>query len=106
MITKETLLEIARYGQMAPSGDNLQDWRFSLKEDALELVGAFHNHPFNLNHRPSLTGYGAVLENMLIAAQELGLEMMEDLFPAGGGHRLSKVSRIFGENATSAFSIY
>ncbi len=88
MISRETLLKIARYGQMAPSGDNLQDWRFSLKENSIDLIGEFFSHPFNLSHRASFPGYGAVLENMSIAAQEFGFEMIEDLFPAGGGRDL------------------
>ncbi len=69
---------------MAPSGDNLQDWRFSLNGESLELLAEFmDHHPFNLNHRPSLTSHGTVLENARIASEEFGFEMIEELFPGG-----------------------
>jgi hypothetical protein len=87
-ISQEIISEIARYAQMAPSGDNLQDWRLSLNGDTLELIGEFDDHPFNFNHRPSLTGYGAVLENARIASEEFGFEMIEELFPEGANKKL------------------
>ncbi|MEO8065559.1 MAG: hypothetical protein ABI643_01740 [Candidatus Doudnabacteria bacterium] len=76
------ILEIA---VLAPSGDNSQPWKFSIKDDTLYviLVRNADDSAYNFMERGSLIGHGAVLENINIISRHLGLNANIQLFPEG-----------------------
>ena len=72
--------EVIRYiitaGIQAPSGDNAQPWKFSVKGNHISLYLDRDSDAsfFNVNQIASIISCGAVLENMRIAATAFGLE--------------------------------
>ncbi len=70
----------------APSGDNTQPWRFTVEGDtiALDLDPARDPSPMNAGQRMARIAVGAALENLLQAAQSLGLdvELLDDPSPS------------------------
>ncbi|MDH6312924.1 hypothetical protein M2137_001709 [Parabacteroides sp. PFB2-10] len=86
-IANDVLLEIVRFGIMAPSGDNVQPWRFAIGEDCITLFinrGADDSF-FNVQQVASLIACGAALQNMVYMAEVKGLEATVELFPYGEG---------------------
>jgi len=79
----QPLRKIIEAGTRAPSGDNCQPWRFQAGRDSIDLfnVPAQDNSLYNYRQRASLIALGACLENMLIAAADLGLEAQVGYFP-------------------------
>src|SRR4051794_1837037 len=82
----ETLSTLLQYAVLAPSADNLQPWTFhkngntldiSLQEaKAIPSVG-------NMKNTAGLVTLGALIENLDIAAQEMGYALNVELFPKG-----------------------
>ncbi len=77
------LKSVLQHAILAPSGDNCQPWKFSVKELQVEL----YNDPdrdtslYNLKQRASLIAHGALLENIRITAPTVGLHSTFELFP-------------------------
>ncbi len=67
----------------APSGDNMQPWRFVLTGDTLDLynIPTGDTSPYNMRQRGSFIAHGAVLENIEIIAPTFGLQSSVQLFP-------------------------
>lgn len=69
----------------APSGDNMQPWRFHVDGEtvAFALDPARDPSPMNAGQRMSRIAVGAALENLLIAAGSIGLnpELLDDPTP-------------------------
>ncbi|MDO8582331.1 MAG: hypothetical protein Q7S16_05675 [bacterium] len=67
----------------APSGDNMQPWRFALTDQMLDLynIPTGDTSPYNMRQRGSLIAHGAVLENIDIVAPTFGLQSSVQLFP-------------------------
>lgn len=92
-LTREQALEIIKKGILAPSADNLQPWRFRLRENGVDLF-------LNPEH---LTSYcdegfaapylsaGAVVENLRIAASAFGADIRVHYLPEQG-HPLKAAS--------------
>lgn len=66
------LHEIATAGTLAPSGDNLQPWRFGFDEGTLLIFDdPTRDHSlFNVRNLASYIALGAALENIMIAASK------------------------------------
>lgn len=67
------ILELARW---APSGDNIQPWRFEIIDDRHFIVYAFDTRDhcvYDLDGHPSQIALGALLETLTIAASAHGL---------------------------------
>lgn len=77
MISREQLLTLVDAGIQAPSADNMQPWKFRLMIDGLELYpeSKINNLFFDFKNTATLISLGAVVENISIAAEELGLRM-------------------------------
>lgn len=86
----EPLLDAA---SRAPSGDNTQPWRFVVDEGTvcLDLDPLRDPSPMNAGQRMSRIAVGAALENLLLAAEGLGLraEVLTDPSPFLARVRLS-----------------
>jgi molybdopterin/thiamine biosynthesis adenylyltransferase/nitroreductase len=67
----ETILEAARW---APSGDNLQPWRFEIASDERLIVHSKHDPDdvFDLDGALRLLSLGGLLENVRLTAARLG----------------------------------
>lgn len=86
-IPEDALRFIIRAAIQAPSGDNVQPWKFALKTDGLQFSINREADPsfFNVQQVASLLATGAALQNMEYAAGSLGLQCTAKLFPAGEG---------------------
>ena len=66
-------LELVRAAVLAPSPDNNQPWRFVSQGDRLLVyLAAEKRLPSDVNAMSDLTGLGAAIENLCIAASEIG----------------------------------
>lgn len=75
--------KIINDGIQAPSGDNSQPWKFALKDNVLEIICVPENDnpAYNLDQKGSLVAIGAMIENMVISATNLGYKLDIKLFP-------------------------
>lgn len=69
----------------APSGDNVQPWKFEVSKDFtciyLYNLPEKDNSYYNYNQMASYIAHGASIENMVIAARHLGYQTQVSLFP-------------------------
>jgi len=84
-IPKKVIRYIIRAGIQAPSGDNVQPWEFSFKDNNIFLYLNRDADPsfFNINQIASIISCGAVLENMRIAASAFDLNTNINYLPSG-----------------------
>ncbi len=77
--------DLVGYGILAPSPDNSQPWRFSVKEGALYIFDDKRRSSFlyNAGNRASLITMGAVIENINIAASHHSLKIDAEYLPPG-----------------------
>ncbi|TVQ98195.1 MAG: hypothetical protein EA399_11240 [Desulfovibrionales bacterium] len=82
-LPEDVLAYIIRAGIQAPSGDNAQPWRFSVRDDTISLFlnPAADTSFFNVNQYASIIACGAALENMRLAATRFGLTAKTMLVP-------------------------
>jgi nitroreductase len=85
---------LARAGSLAPSGDNLQPWSFTIENDALLVIhDPDRDHAlFNVRELASYIALGAVLENIAIAATKENYNARFAYFPDARNDKL--VARI------------
>lgn len=71
-------------GIQAPSGDNIQPWKFALRENTLSLYldRQADQSLFNIQQLASILSCGAVLTNIGVAATACGLQATITRFPA------------------------
>lgn len=83
VMDKSTLIELLRYACRAPSGDNVQPWRFTWDGVRLSIynVPGVHNPYLDFEERGSYIAHGALLENLRISAPHYGYNMEFELFP-------------------------
>lgn len=74
------ILNVARN---APSGDNSQPWEFKVSDNKVRLYNlpAKDNPVLNFEQRGSYVAHGALIENVLIAADHFGYRSDVTLFP-------------------------
>ncbi len=67
-------VKLLEYGIKAPSGHNTQAWKFKLKETCIEVYPDFSKELpiIDNNHRELYISLGCAVENICIAANELG----------------------------------
>lgn len=81
--TIENILELARW---APSGDNMQTWRFEIAAPDHLVVHAYDTRDhcvYDLDGHPSQIAFGTLLETIAIAASGHGLRAEITRRPAG-----------------------
>ena len=83
-VSREAFRYIVAAGMAAPSGDNVQPWRFSLGENRIDLAldRSADQSFFNVRQTASLLACGAALQNMVFAAGSLGLDCKTEFLPA------------------------
>ncbi|MGH7847739.1 MAG: hypothetical protein ACREQW_21565 [Candidatus Binatia bacterium] len=90
----ETIGALLKAGIQAPSGDNMQPWRFHWDGDALEIIldAKRDESLFNVRQLASVVALGAVVENLALAASTYGYRAEVQYFP--GGNSSDVVTRI------------
>ncbi len=84
-MNRELIEKILQAAVMAPSGDNVQPWRFGVSKDFTTID--LYNLPdkddsyYNYEQVACYIAHGAVIENILIAARHLGASVAYQLFP-------------------------
>ncbi|MBT3282544.1 hypothetical protein HON59_00855 [bacterium] len=86
----EDIKIIIKAGTQAPSGDNVQPWRFVVNDSVIKLfnVPEADNSFYNISQNASYIAHGAVIENMAITAKTLGYNANISLFPDSGKSNL------------------
>jgi nitroreductase len=70
----EDLRHILALGVQAPSGDNLQPWRFEVNGTMVSVFGVFNDQKPLADRIGTIISCGAAIENMVIAAHTLGYQ--------------------------------
>src|SRR5215831_13766175 len=73
---RATIQQIVASGFSAPSGDNLQPWIVDWRDGVLSISVDRHRERslYNFRYRASLIALGAMLENVVIATRQHGLD--------------------------------
>jgi hypothetical protein len=82
-VSADEIRFVVFYGSLAPSGGNVQPWRFEWRKeqlDAIHLPGRSRTL-LDFNNCASYVAFGAVAENIDLAARELGLRANIEAFP-------------------------
>ena len=83
---EEILKKIINQAIHAPSGDNMQPWRFVLKNSSIEIynVPEADTSLYNFQQRGALLAHGALIENISLIAPTLGFRAQVELLPSKG----------------------
>lgn len=101
MISKETIQKILEAGAMAPSGSNSQPWQFRIKDNVIEVLALPEkDHPIlNYKYRGTWLAHGALIENLSVAAAEMGYDARASVFPDSSNPNLT--AKIILNNSVS-----
>lgn len=91
MISKEIIQKIIEAGVQAPSGSNSQPWRFEVSKNVIDVhMVPEKDHPvLNFRERGTILANGALIRNMLIAADHFGLNNTARFFPDASDRNLT-----------------
>jgi molybdopterin/thiamine biosynthesis adenylyltransferase len=94
---KHTADQLVQAAAMAPTGANLQPWKWIWHNKHLYL---FFDHRYSAGlldceHTTSFVGLGAATENLVLKAHELGLEIATEKLPLTTDSKLVAVYRFF-----------
>ncbi len=83
VIPKNDIITIIKAGILAPSGDNCQPWQIYFEGEKLYLKNLKDKDTslYNVKNIASYIAFGAMIENMIITAKNLGYEVSTNLFP-------------------------
>lgn len=84
-VPESILAYILEAGIQAPSGDNVQPWKFKVLENSIHLFldRNADDSFFNMNQIASVISCGAAIENIKIAASMFGLKADVKILPEG-----------------------
>lgn len=82
----DAIRKILEAGICAPSGDNTQPWKFTIRENSIETwnVPEKDTSLYNFQQKAAIFSHGALVENMMIAARALGFNPTLYSFPDKG----------------------
>jgi hypothetical protein len=89
-VPETAINEIVKAGIAAPSGGNVQPWKFVYNSKGLFIFHDVHfSHSLlDFNNLGSYLAIGAVIENISIKASVLGYQAIADIFPTAGDVKL------------------
>lgn len=89
-LSNDEVKELVHYAIMAPSGGNVQPWKWLYKDKKLMLFNDINRSISILNYKntASLLSLGAATENLVLKAHEMGLEVEINKFPLGDENNL------------------
>jgi len=84
-LTNSEVKELVKYAIMAPSGGNVQPWKWLFKDRNLMLFNDINrcNSILNYKNTASLISLGAATENLILKAHQMGYEVEINKFPLG-----------------------
>ncbi len=93
VISGNAIIDIIKAGILAPSGDNCQPWKIYFDGEKIYLKNLEDKDTslYNVKNVASYIAFGAMMENMIIAAKSLGYKVSADLFPEGENSSLVAV---------------
>jgi len=82
-MNKKIILKILQDACQAPSGDNIQPWKFSVRENTIQVINAGDQTEsiFNYKQMVNHVSLGACIENLRISAENHGIRADVHLFP-------------------------
>jgi nitroreductase len=82
-VSTDEIRFIVFHGSLAPSGGNVQPWRFEWRKEQLDAIHLPDRSRtlLDFNNCASYVAFGAVAENIDLAASELGLRASIEAFP-------------------------
>ena len=82
-VEREEVVSMVRQGMLAPSGGNCQPWKFIFRQGRLLCIHDIERSKsfLDFEHSATYLAFGAALENMVLAAQAMGLATELRLFP-------------------------
>lgn len=80
---KEDIIKILEIAVHAPSGENCQPWRFVVSNNKIKVFNLPEKDLslYNFNQFGSYVAHGALIENIIISAKEIGYSTDFSLFP-------------------------
>ena len=104
-MVKIILNDIIRAATLAPSVDNCQPWQFKVRGDCLELFHDNERAEFfgNALNSASYVTFGAVIENVVIAAGHNGLDASVEYLPSPDAGLFARFTFTKGGQATRLF---
>ncbi|PCJ26328.1 MAG: hypothetical protein COA97_05975 [Flavobacteriales bacterium] len=89
-LTNTEVEELVKYAIMAPSGGNVQPWKWLFKDKILMLFNDINRCESILNYKntASLISLGAATENLILKAHQMEYEVEINKFPLGIGNDL------------------
>src|SRR3989344_5257251 len=70
-------------GVFAPSGENCQPWKFSIKGNKINIFNIPERDQslYNYQQKGSCVAHGALIENMIVSSSQYGYMLNLDFFP-------------------------
>ncbi len=92
----EKLKFLIRYALLAPSGHNVQPWKFSVRDGEIRVSADKERwlRDVDPNQRELHIGAGCALENLLIAAEHFGYGHQVTYFPEAGREELTAIVKL------------
>lgn len=101
-LTSKEIEDLIEYALMAPSGGNIQPWKWKVKDKTLMMFNDVNRCKSILNYKnlASLISHGAATENIILKAHEIGYEVVLNKFPLGVDNDLISIFK-FQKNKSS-----
>jgi len=95
--------ELVKYATMAPSGGNVQPWKWLFKDQTLMLFHDLNRTASILNYKntASLLSLGAATENLILKAHQMELEIEVNKFPLGLNNDLIATFKFYKEKTAN-----
>ena len=108
-LSNAALNELIKFGTMAPSGGNIQPWKWCIKDHSLVLLNDPHRSTSILNYKnsASFVSFGAATENIILKAHQMGYEVALEKYPLGIKEDLIAIFKFFkqpSKNTESHFN--
>lgn len=102
-LTNDEIEELVKYAIMAPSGGNVQPWKWLFKDKNLMLFNDINRCKSILNYKntASLISLGAATENLILKAHQMGYEVELNKFPLGLGNDLIITFKFYKNKSTN-----
>lgn len=93
-IKKEEIQEILRVAVNAPSGENVQPWRFEMKDEKINVfnVSSSDQSPYSWGQRASFFSHGALITNIKITATKFDIKADVRLFPGSSFEHVAEIN--------------
>ncbi len=100
--------DILKSATLAPSVDNCQPWLFTLKDNYIEIYLDSQRAEFfgNANHTATYVTFGAVIENIVIAANHNGFSAEVEYFSFESNNLIARIRLIEGYKENSPLFDY